>query len=421
MPAGAPGPAARIPERAARANARAALAKLTTSTMTPFWTMTAIRVGYWLAAVVALLWAPVQRSIPHFPADGPHLSLVFNVFAQWDSGWFIRVADHGYDVEQSASFFPLYPLVVRGVAEVLRSTVIAGVLVSVVAAGIAAIAIFKIAQRLVGETVASDSVLFLALFPFAFVFTAVYSDALFLALASWSLLAAQRQQAILASLLGGLAVATRPTGLALLPALLVLLWPKERSVRSILRPLALVLLPAALGAYALYLHFHFNDAGAFYRAQNVFWLRETHPLGPLQGAWDALRTAKEGAAELVLHLPAHNGYPAGFEDSQQRGTWNLCRGCFSSPRPVLPGWPGSASEPHSVCTRSAVIAIVLTTPAAVVPLVSFPRFLIADFPLFIALAVVAEPRPRLRLGIIIAFAAVGGIAAVGFSRAVWIA
>ena len=383
--------------------------------------MTAIRAGYWLAAIVALLWAPTQRNIPHFPADGPHLSLVFNVFAQWDSGWFIRIADHGYDVEQSASFFPLYPLLVSGVAEVLRSTVIAGVLVSMVAAGVAAVAVFKIAQRLVGDAVASDSVLFLALFPFAFVFTAVYSDALFLALATWSFLAAQRQQAVVASLLGGLAVATRPLGLALLPALLVLLWPKERSVRSILRPLALALLPAALGAYALYLHFHFGDAGAFYHSQNVFWLRDTPQLGPLQGAWDALRTAKEGAAELVLHLPADNGYPAGFEDSQQRGTWNLLQTLLLASAVGLTSvvWKrlGAAFGLYSI----GVIAIVLSTPAAVVPLVSIPRFLIADFPLFIALAVVAVSRPRLRLGIIIGFAAVGGMAVIGFSRGVWIA
>jgi hypothetical protein len=69
----------------------------------------------------------------------------------------------------------------------------------------------------------------------------------------------------------------------------------------------------------------------------------------------------------------------------------------------------------------AVIAIVLSTPAAVVPLVSAPRFLIADFPLFIALAMIVAPRPKLRLGLIIGFAAVGGMAALGFSRAVWIA
>ena len=83
--------------------------------MTPFWTMTAIRGGFWLAAIVALLWTPAHVNIAHFPADGPHLSLIFNTFGQWDSGWFIRIADHGYDVKQSSAFFPLYPLVVRGV------------------------------------------------------------------------------------------------------------------------------------------------------------------------------------------------------------------------------------------------------------------------------------------------------------------
>jgi hypothetical protein len=34
---------------------------------------------------------------------------------------------------------------------------------------------------------------------------------------------------------------------------------------------------------------------------------------------------------------------------------------------------------------------------------------------------VAASRPRLRLGIIIGFAAIGGIAAVAFSRGAWIA
>jgi hypothetical protein len=389
--------------------------------MRPFWTMTAIRAGFWAAAIVALLWTPLHSNIAHFPADGPHVSLIFNTFAQWDSGWFIRIANHGYDVKQSSAFFPLYPLVVRGVAEVVRSTVVAGVLVSVASAGIAAIAIFRIGRRLLGESVASDSVLFLALFPLAFVFTAVYSDGLFLALAGWSFLAALRRQAISASVLGALAVATRPTGLALLPALLVLLWPKDRTVRARLQPLGLVLLPAALGVYALYLHYHFHDAGAFYHSQNVFWLRETPRLGPLQGAWEALHTAEQGAAELVRHLPGDTGYPSGFETAQQRSAWNVLQFLLLVAAAGLTwvAWKrlGVAFGLYSI----AVIAIILTTPAAVVPLVSLPRLLIADFPLFIALAAVVATRPRLRLGIIIGFAAIGGIAAVAFSRGAWIA
>jgi hypothetical protein len=402
-------------------NLSSAVLRMTSSAMTPFWTMTAIRVGFWLAAIVALLWTPVHRDIAHFPADGSHLSLVFNTFAQWDSGWFIRIADHGYDVKQSSAFFPLYPLVVRGIAEVLGSTVIAGVLVSLAAAGLAAIAVFKIAQRLVSETVASDSVLLLALFPLAFVFTAVYSDALFLALAGWSFWAGLRRQALTASVLGGLAVATRPMGLALLPALLVLLWPKERTLRATLQPLALLCIPAALAAYALYLHFHFHDAGAFYHSQNVFWLRETPRLGPLQGAWDALHTAEQGAAELVRHLPPDAGYPGGFERAQQRSAWNVLQllVLLAAAGLTWVAWKrlGVAFGLYSI----AVIAIILSTPAAVVPLVSVPRFLIADFPVFIALATVAATRPRLRLGISIGFAAIGGIAAVAFSRGVWVA
>ena len=181
---------------------------------------------------------------------------------------------------------------------------------------------------------ASDSVLFLALFPFAFVFTGVYSDALFLALASWSFLAALHRQAILASLLGGLAVATRPMGLALLPALLVLLWPKERTLRSTLQPLALVLLPAALGAYALYLHYHFHDAWAFYHSQNAFWLRETPRYGPLQGAWDALHAAQQGAAELVRHLPGDAVIRAVSRRPNSEAHGTCCSCCSSSSPPA---------------------------------------------------------------------------------------
>jgi hypothetical protein len=55
-----------------------------------------------------------------------------------------------------------------------------------------------------------------------------------------------------------------------------------------------------------------------------------------------------------------------------------------------------------------------------VPLVSEPRFLIGDFPLFITLAAVSAGRPRLRTFVVVSFAAVGLLAAVGFAHGVWI-
>ena len=62
----------------------------------------------------------------------------------------------------------------------------------------------------------------------------------------------------------------------------------------------------------------------------------------------------------------------------------------------------------------ATLVIVLTSPAAVVPLVSLPRFLLADFPLFVVLA-------RWRGALVPAFAAIGAVAAIAFSRGTWVA
>ena len=69
----------------------------------------------------------------------------------------------------------------------------------------------------------------------------------------------------------------------------------------------------------------------------------------------------------------------------------------------------------------AYLAIVLSSPVGYFPLVSLPRFLIGDFPLFLALAAVTERRPTARQIVLCAFAAVGAVAAVGFSRHAWVA
>lgn len=70
---------------------------------------------------------------------------------------------------------------------------------------------------------------------------------------------------------------------------------------------------------------------------------------------------------------------------------------------------------------AATILIFVGSPAQFVPLASEPRYLLADFPLFLALARLTEGRARLRQAVIVGFAVVSGFAAIGFSRGVWIA
>ena len=385
----------------------------------PFLTVVGVRVGVWFAVAVALLWSPLRSGFPAFAAYGRRSDFVFNLLAQWDSGWFLRIAQHGYDTKQAASFFPLYPALTAGLGFVLRSNLVAGVAISLVSAGAAAVALSRIARAYAGEAVAQDSILLLALYPVAFVFTAVYSDGLFVALAAWAFLYSLRGRVWPAAVLGAAATLTRPTGIALLPALLFMLWPRRRGWRGVIGVSPLLLVPAALGGYALYLQRHFHDAAAFVHSEGAFWLRHVPSAGPLGGAWDALRAGEQGLAQLVLHLPAHSGAPAGFGKPEQFAIWNLLQLVLLAAACWLTWVCWRRVDRAAAIYSAATILLFLSAPAAVVPLVSVPRFLIGDFPLFIVLAVVVAQRPRLRTTVVASFAGVGLLAAVGFAHGVW--
>ena len=208
-------------------------------------TLVSIRVAFWVGTALTLLWAPLAaEKLPPFRAYDARTDLLFGAFAQYDAQWFLHIVEDGYDSMQATAFFPGYPLAVEAASVVFRSPLVAGVLVSLAAAAIGAAVVAEIGRRALSERVARDGILLLALFPTAFVFTAPQSDSLFLALSGAALLSAYRERPLLAGLCGGLAVGTRLLGLALLPALAVILW-RERTLRGVMRLAPLLMLPAA--------------------------------------------------------------------------------------------------------------------------------------------------------------------------------
>jgi hypothetical protein len=380
-----------------------------------------IRLVYWLAVAVGLLWAPLRgTAISPFHAYDALGDLFFGAFAHWDSVWYIHIADHGYDAKQVTGFFPLYPLVVRALSHVFGSTVVAGTLVSLAAGAAGVAVVHRIARTQLSESAARNTVFLMALYPFAFVLTAVYSEGLFLVLTAGSFFAGTQRRPLLAGVLGGLAVATRLIGLALLPALLVLLWPRTRRTRDLADLLPLALLPAAAAAYAAYLHFHVGDALAYLHVQDVYWHHHTSVLGPLAGLWDSITAGYHGALEILRHLPRSSGAPAGFAPHDQWSSWNVVQLLLlvAAIWLTVVAWRrfGAAYGLYSAAT----IAIFLTSPVDRTPLVGSPRYLFPDFPLFMALATYVERRPSWRDGLLWTFAAVGGIAAVAFSRGVFV-
>jgi hypothetical protein len=414
-----------VQPRAASERASAAReAARAVATSWPFWTLVGIRCAFWVGTALTLLWqrpnfSAVDRdlTLPSFQAYDAHTDLLFNAFSQWDAGWYLNIAENGYRGEQAAAFFPLYPAVVHAVAWVTQSALVAGVLVSLVSAGVAAVVIARIARMLLGERIARDSVLYLALYPVSFVFTSVFSDGLFLALAAGAVLAAMRDRPWLAGLLGGLAVGTRLIGLALLPALVILLWPERWSPRAVLRFAPLALLPAAVGLFALYLDRQLGNAWAFVDAQSDYWLRHTATLGPVGGLWEAIEMGGRGSLQVLRHLPR----AAEIRVEDEQGARNALHLLLLLAMLWLTWVAWKKLGPAFGLYSVAYISVVLSSPIDYFPLTSLPRFVIGDFPLFVALAALTAERPRAREIVLIVFAAVGAVAAVGFSRHAWVA
>jgi ABC-type branched-subunit amino acid transport system permease subunit len=368
----------------------------------------------WLGAGAALVWAPAADRRLIGDAYGPGSDFLFRSLSQWDARWFLQISIHGYEeVPQAAAFFPVYPAAVHALAWVTGSPLVAGVLISLAAAAVAAWALAEIARPLLGERGARDAVLYLALYPIGFVLTSLYSEGLFLALATGAFLAAMRGWPVAAGVLGGLATGTRLIGLALLPALALLLW-RGRGPRALLPLAPLLLLPAAVGLYALYLNWAIGDPWAFTSAQ-ADWNREGTWLGPIDGLADAVLSAGRGARDL-LDVPAGGPGP-----DQRAGLWNVSHLALLAAAGWLTWVAWRRLGPAFGAYSLATLAIALSAPAEGFPLVSLPRFVLADFPLFLALASLTLDRPRARDALLVAFAALGAAAAAAFARGIWIA
>src|SRR5512132_3848928 len=108
--------------------------------------------------------------------------------ARWDSVWYLTIADSGYGGSTArAAFFPLYPLLVRGVGTVLGGShgalLVAAYLVSLAAFLGALTLLYRLTELELGCRLAQPTLLLLAVFPAAVYFGAPYSESLFLLLA----------------------------------------------------------------------------------------------------------------------------------------------------------------------------------------------------------------------------------------------
>ena len=110
------------------------------------------------------------------------LGFLTDVWARWDSVWFLRIAEHGYASLEgtAAAFYPLYPASVGLLGRVFFGHyVLAGIAISLAASLAAFVLLYDLAETKLGAEGARRTVLYLAIFPMTLFLQAVYSESLF--------------------------------------------------------------------------------------------------------------------------------------------------------------------------------------------------------------------------------------------------
>jgi hypothetical protein len=176
----------------------------------------------------------------------------------FDGAEFIAIAQHGY-TPRSAAFFPMYPAALRLAGTDANALAACGILLSTLAFFAALVVIGKLVARDLNLATARRTVWVLALLPPTFIFSAVYSDSLFLLLlaTTWYLWASgQIWRAAAAGLLLGL---TRNTGVVVTLALAVSAWQSGRT-RGMLATFPAIIAPVlGLILFQGYLAIHFGN------------------------------------------------------------------------------------------------------------------------------------------------------------------
>jgi hypothetical protein len=384
------------------------------------WTRAAI----WAAALFAFFVFVPNRHPRAARWDDPSLThdlgAFTDVWARWDSVWFLRIAEHGYDAASGAAsaFYPLYPATVAGLGRVLFGHyVLAGILISLAAALAAFLLLYRLAEERLGAEGARRTVLYLAVFPFALFLQAVYSESLYLFLTLAAFALAERRQFLAAGGVTGLALLTRPTGVALLPALALLAWRERDRLRALG---SLAVAPVLFAAYPLYLWQAEGDPWAFLRAQRI-WSRHLSPAGPLGGIWDGLRAGWAGVEQLASGSHTHVYWTAVQNtDPIRAATINLENLAFLILFLALTVLVWRRFGAPYGLFAAVSLAIPLSVPSERWPLLSIPRFGLTIFPFFLALATIGG-RPRAHTAILTVSSLLLGVAVVQWALWQWVA
>jgi hypothetical protein len=305
----------------------------------------------------------VALTLLEYGANPDPLTALGREWNQWDATHYLYLATHGYsatgDARNLIAFFPLYPALISAMAAVGLPARIAALLVSNLAGVIAAVLLYELARTEGQQKAAFRAAAFFIVFPTAYFLMVGYTEALFCALAFGAVLLARRQQWLAAGMLAGLAAATRLSGIALLPLIVIELFMARRLLRSVWQALVPpLLILVGLATYLLTNLLLLGSPTAFVTVQRQHWAHSV--TAPWVGFATAIRSL--GWRVPWERLTVGGGEIAGGLAAYATATLSWLR----------------------LRPSDAAYATVLTVMVTFLPFwLSIPRYLLSLYPLFL--------------------------------------
>jgi hypothetical protein len=222
---------------------------------------------------------------PHVELGSKELfSNLKRIVTSGDARWYIGIAEEGYDFSnleiskmRNWVFFPLLPLLIKLLSPIVGSSALAGLIISNLCFLLFLKVLEEICKEERFESLQTERVLWLtAFFPVSYFYSMPITESLFVLFFALSYLNLKRRNFLLASFTLAITVATRPTGVLILPAFLLALWLNSNLT---VKRFFTFFLPSGIILLGL-LSFYFLNTGdplAFIHNQ-FFWDRNGSPL-----------------------------------------------------------------------------------------------------------------------------------------------
>jgi|SRR5271165_287112 len=269
----------------------------------------ALRVFYSaLAAGLSFFLHPDQALIrsnaltEHLSTPGSWHYAMLGVWERFDTLWYLRIAERGYDVAMAVISYPLYPGLIRIVSWVMPPTA-AALLVATMAAFFFFWGLLRLAQPDLTGLGKLRMALLVCVWPTSFILFAGYAEPLTLALIVWAVVFGRAGRWWTATVCGILAGLSRPSGVLVTVALGVLAL-RSRRVQS----LAVALTPVGTLGYWAWLRWsgRFSVVEAYRQYQGMIlappWASVSKALRLIVSGHDALLAIKLGLVILVVVL-----------------------------------------------------------------------------------------------------------------------